>query len=113
MTWTRKELKMQAKEALQRNYWRIVLVSFLVFCYGFAGGRSGFSNHNSASDNPTAEVTVSEAPSASEDTGQQTASIIVPEKARMVGITIFILIAIAIIVFLYILALLLVYRGIR
>lgn len=129
MTWTRKELKMQAKEALQRNYWRIVLVSFLVFCYGFAGGRSGFSNQNSASGNTAAEVTVNEDSSVpedtavhessphieaiepntvSEDTGQQPASIIVPEKARMVGITIFILIAIAVLVFLYILALLLI-----
>lgn len=32
--WTRKELKQQAKKALQRNYWRIVLVSLILVILG-------------------------------------------------------------------------------
>lgn len=32
--WTRKELKLRAKEALKRNYWRIVLVAFLAVMLG-------------------------------------------------------------------------------
>lgn len=45
--WTRKELKTKAKEALKRNYWKVVLVSVLVillsggFSYGFSGGSGG------------------------------------------------------------------------
>ena len=46
--WTRKELKARAKEALKRNYWRLVLVSLLLilitgglaFGSGFGGGGS-------------------------------------------------------------------------
>ena len=30
MMWTRKELKERAKEALKRNYWKIVLVSLIL-----------------------------------------------------------------------------------
>lgn len=47
--WTRKELKTKAKEALKRNYWKVVLVSVLVillsggFSYGFSGGSGGSS----------------------------------------------------------------------
>lgn len=36
--WTRKELKQRAKEALKRNYWKIVLVTALAVILG--GGRS-------------------------------------------------------------------------
>lgn len=32
--WTRKELKQRAKDALKRNYWRIVLVAFLAVMLG-------------------------------------------------------------------------------
>lgn len=42
--WTRKEIKQRAKEALQRNYWKIVLVSVLVMVLG-----SGLSNSSGAS----------------------------------------------------------------
>lgn len=42
MIWTRRELKEQAKEALQRNYWKIVLVSALLFLLGCEAG--GFGN---------------------------------------------------------------------
>lgn len=47
--WTRNELKTKAKEALKRNYWKVVLVSVLVillsggFSYGFSGGSGGSS----------------------------------------------------------------------
>ena len=51
--WTRKELKIWAKEALQRNYWKIVLVSFLslLFCGGLSAG-TGWSK-GAASDSDT------------------------------------------------------------
>lgn len=38
MKWTRTELKNRAKEALKRNYWRIVLVSLIAILIGGAGG---------------------------------------------------------------------------
>lgn len=34
MKWTRKELKENAKEALKRNYWKAVLVSFMLLILG-------------------------------------------------------------------------------
>lgn len=115
MTWTRKECKTWAKEALQRNYWKIVLVSFLalVFCGGYPG--TGFRGATAASgtdETQSAEVAA--------DSGQDTAateadiadstqsSILVPEKVRAVGITIFVLIAMFALVLLYILQALLV-----
>ena len=39
MMWTRKELKERAKEALKRNYWKIVLVSLIGMLIG--GGQFG------------------------------------------------------------------------
>lgn len=36
--WTRKELKQRAKDALQRNYWKIVLVTFLAVILGVGSG---------------------------------------------------------------------------
>ncbi|MDE6387932.1 MAG: DUF975 family protein [Lachnospiraceae bacterium] len=41
--WTRKELKQRAKEALQRNYWRIVLVAALAAVLGGGMSASGSS----------------------------------------------------------------------
>lgn len=41
MMWTRKELKERAKEALQRNYWKIVLVSTLMLLLGGGIGFTG------------------------------------------------------------------------
>lgn len=40
--WSRRELKEQAKEALRRNYWKIVLVTALLFLLGCEAG--GFSS---------------------------------------------------------------------
>ncbi len=41
--WTRRELKERAKEALQRNYWKIVLVSAMLFLLGCEAGGYNFS----------------------------------------------------------------------
>lgn len=54
--WTRKELKERAKEALKRNYWKIVLVSLIGMLIGGGLGSSGISGggsdiHDMASDN--------------------------------------------------------------
>lgn len=38
MTWTRKELKDKAKEALKRNYWKAVVVALLIAVLGGGGG---------------------------------------------------------------------------
>lgn len=56
MMWTRKELKERAKEALKRNYWKIVLVSLIGMLIGGGLGSSGISSGGSdirdmASDN--------------------------------------------------------------
>lgn len=127
MMWTRKELKEQAKEALQRNYWKIVLVSFLslLFCSGFATAAGG-NNNNNVSTASSAVTSVSESAEVRTEEAAETRtvvvemqnpsdhteisknSVIVPEKARMVGITIFIIIALILLVFLYILNVLLI-----
>ena len=56
MMWTRKELKERAKEALKRNYWKIVLVSLIGMLIGGGLGSSGISGggrdiRDMASDN--------------------------------------------------------------
>lgn len=58
MMWTRKELKEQAKEALQRNYWKIVLVAVLMFCLGGGVGTVGVggSNNNNNSNRDGEEM---------------------------------------------------------
>lgn len=45
--WTRKELKQTAKEALKRNYWKAVLVSFILIVLG--GGASPAAASSSSS----------------------------------------------------------------
>ena len=47
MMWTRKELKERAKEALKRNYWKIVLVSLIGMLIGGGLGSSGISGGGS------------------------------------------------------------------
>lgn len=140
--WTRKELKAWAKEALQRNYWKIVLVAFLslLFCGGLSAG-TGWSK-GAASDSDTkiaAEGTDMTDETAAADMADGTDaadvmeeqddsvligvqetddaddmedsqySVIVREKAWMVGVVLFILIALAALVFLYVLQVLLVF----
>lgn len=113
MNWKRVELKEQAKEALHRNYWRIVLVSFLslVFCYGFFGGGS----HNSHTSQNTSDKIVAEVAEATETTeaeewGTPRNSVnTVSKNAQIVGMTIFILIGVIVFVFLYVLQVLLIF----
>ncbi len=141
--WTRKELKAWAKEALQRNYWKIVLVAFLslLFCGGLSAG-TGWSK-GAASDDPGTEIAAEDTDITDEAAATGTAdgtdaadvmeeqddsvligvqetddaddmedsqySVIVPEKARMVGVVLFILIALVAFVFLYVLQVLLVF----
>lgn len=50
MVWTRKMLKEQAKEALQRNYWKIVLVAILMLCLGGGIGTVGIGGTNNDND---------------------------------------------------------------
>lgn len=42
--WTRRELKERAKAALQRNYWKLVLVSMLLVLFGCEAGGYSFSS---------------------------------------------------------------------
>lgn len=76
--WTRKELKQKAKEALKRNYWRIVLVTFLAVILGggtpaatsAGGGRTADENQNqeiSGEVSNDVEITVYESTSDSGD----------------------------------------------
>ena len=45
MMWTRKELKERAKEALKRNYWKIVLVSLIGMLIGGSVSSTGASSN--------------------------------------------------------------------
>ena len=49
MMWTRKELKERAKEALKRNYWKIVLVSLIAILIGGGLGSAAGSGHGNGS----------------------------------------------------------------
>ena len=46
MVWMRAELKAQAKEALQRNYWKIVLVAALMLLLGGGVGTTGIGRNS-------------------------------------------------------------------
>lgn len=57
MKWTRKELKERAKEALRRNYWKVVLVSFIfIFLSGGTGSASASSFVNNGEDRKANEL---------------------------------------------------------
>lgn len=116
MTWTRKECKTRAKEALHRNYWKIVLVSFLALI--ICGGSPGTGNRAVATASGSNDIQMEEDSGSyeSDTDGSDTEltvstdsevitreSILVPEKVRMVNITVFILIAMFAIAFLYLL----------
>ena len=45
MMWTRKEIKERAKEALKRNYWKIVLVSLIGMLIGGSVSSTGASGN--------------------------------------------------------------------
>ena len=116
MTWTRKECKTRAKEALHRNYWKIVLVSFLALI--ICGGAPGTGNRAVATASGSNDIQMEEDSGSyeSDTDGSDTEltvstdsevitreSVLVPEKVRMVNITVFILIAMFAIAFLYLL----------
>ena len=52
--WTRKELKLRAKEALKRNYWKILLVSVLAVILGGGFGYSSSASTSSGISSVTA-----------------------------------------------------------
>lgn len=114
MIWTRKELKEQAKEALQRNYWRIVLVSFLalLFCSGIFGGGGGSSRDvvNSTTavsiDSSVETEGTAEVP---ETAGAPEPSATPAKNGYAAAITFFALIALFVLIVLYILQVLLVF----
>lgn len=57
--WTRKELKQRAREALQRNYWKIVLVTFLAVILGSgrpAATSAGSSSGSAATQSTNADI---------------------------------------------------------
>lgn len=64
--WTRKELKQRGKEALKRNYWKIVLVSVLTM---ILGGGFGYSSGASGSGGINRVTTVEVAPEEAETDG--------------------------------------------
>ena len=80
--WTRRELKERAKEALHRNYWKIVLVTALLFLLGCEAGGFSFSKktfHTGSGNATNAEqaaeaeksiITVKEEPRSGEWIGQ-------------------------------------------
>ena len=53
--WTRKELKQKAKDALQRNYWKTALVTFLAVILGM-GSSFSFGRASSAGNNSDVET---------------------------------------------------------
>lgn len=68
MKWTRKELKERAKAALRRNYWKVVLVSFIfIFLSGGAGSSSASSVVNSGGGGKSNELVVIETGMADEN----------------------------------------------
>lgn len=61
MKWTRKELKERAKEALRRNYWKVVFVSFIfIFLSGGIGSSSASSFVNNGEGGKSNELIVIE-----------------------------------------------------
>lgn len=54
--WTRKELKQNAKEALRRNYWKAVLVSFILIMLGGGVSPAAASSGSTSDDSVKGEV---------------------------------------------------------
>lgn len=111
MTWTRKDLKEQAKEALQRNYWRIVLVSFLALLF-WSGPFGGGGNRRSDIAGTAVKSTVTvdsetETADAPENQNIPEYSDAALKSSQIAGITFFILIALFLFILLYILQVLL------
>lgn len=61
--WTRKELKERAKEALKRNYWKVVLVSLIVILIGGgtgSGATAAVGGHGTNENTENADVIILE-----------------------------------------------------
>lgn len=110
MIWTRKQLKEQAAEALQRNYWKIVLVSFLalLFCNGLLGAGNRARSDNEETHSKTAAQT-QELPGDTENSSALKADSPAATKAMAVGISVFVVISLLLFVFLYVLHALLIF----
>ncbi len=72
--WTRKDLKERAKAALQRNYWKLVMVSTLLLFLGCEAGGYNFSTtvlKNSNSESNAEQEAVAAESGISADAGQE------------------------------------------
>lgn len=56
--WTRKDLKQRAKDALKRNYWKIVLVTALAVILGRSGASSSSTASGTLSTNRSADANI-------------------------------------------------------
>lgn len=83
--WTRKELKQRAKEALKRNYWKIILVSLLAMILGgglsYSSGAAGSNGVNSvvAVDPSLEDTSDGDGSEAAEESGGS----VIEEKAEI------------------------------
>lgn len=78
---TRKELKQRAKDALKRNYWKIVLVTFLAVILGGGSSAAASAGGGSTVDESRNKTIVGEV---TDDT-EISISVNVPEKSSTVG----------------------------
>ena len=83
--WTRKEIKLRAKEALKRNYWKIMLVSLLMMVLGgglsYSSGAFGSNGVNSVA---VVDTSSGDAPDEDESgAAGVTDESIIPDKAEI------------------------------
>ena len=83
--WTRKEIKQRAKEALNRNYWKIVLVSLLMMVLGGGlGFSSGVFGSNGVNSVAVVDTSLGDAPDEDESgAAGVTDESIIPDKAEI------------------------------
>lgn len=85
--WTRKEIKQRAKEALKRNYWKIMLVSLLAMVLGgglsYSSGAFGSNGINSVGvvDSSSEDTTDGDESGTAE--GTVTDEVVIPDKAEI------------------------------
>lgn len=85
--WTRKEIKQRAKEALKRNYWKIVLVSLLTMVLGggisYSSGAFGSNGVNSVGvvDTPSEDTSEGDGTEAADET--ETDEFDIPDQAEI------------------------------
>ncbi|MDE7133018.1 MAG: DUF975 family protein [Lachnospiraceae bacterium] len=85
--WTRKEIKQRAKEALKRNYWKIVLVSLLTMVLGggisYSSGAFGSNGVNSVGvvDTPSEDTSDGDGTEAADESA--TDEFDIPDQAEI------------------------------